>query len=268
MAAAPESPPLNLVVTPELQALALKEHFCIGHHTAKHPKLVDTVKAVLADPAKPYQLFLGPPQQSRLSIQDTDLKDARTLVDIHGLNLFVHTPYIINLSAKNDWNILLLKKNLTYGAALGCKGVVVHVGKSAKMPVQEALSNMRENIVAALEVATEECPLLLETPAGQGTELLTDRTEFIRFVEDIKDPRLRICVDTCHVFACGDDPLGYIDAVQKAGLLTLVHYNDSQAACGACVDRHALVGSGHIGWAKMTAVAERCKELGVPMVIE
>jgi endonuclease IV len=47
-----------------------------------------------------------------------------------------------------------------------------------------------------------------------------------------------------------------------------VHYNDSAAPCGSCVDRHAFMGSGHIGQVGMAQIAEFCGARRLPMVIE
>jgi endonuclease IV len=51
-------------------------------------------------------------------------------------------------------------------------------------------------------------------------------------------------------------------------LLKLVHFNDSHGACDSCVDRHAFIGTGHIGIDIMTKIATLCVEKGIDMVIE
>ena len=250
----------------------IREEFRIGMHISKQKTLAKTIHSI-TDYAKPYQIFLGGPQNSKLKVSPIDLASTSSLIHKHNAQIYIHSQYIINLAHcpedSADWNTKLLKKNLAYGAAAGCKGVVVHVGKSTKQVYADALENMRKNITKALKYATPTCPLLLETPAGQGSEMLKDVTEFIEFVESFNDPRLRICLDTCHVFACGHSPMEYINAVAaKTDLLKLIHYNDSAAPCGSCVDRHAMMGTGHIGMDGMRAIAERCGGLGVPMVIE
>ena len=130
---------------------------------------------------------------------------------------------------------------------------------------------MRTNLLKAMEHATPACPVLLETPAGQGTETLTTYTEFVDFVASFASDRLAICVDTCHVFATGQDPLKYITdllASPSAPLLRLIHFNDSSGCCGSCVDRHAFIGTGEIGLAKLTEVAKVCFAAAVPMLVE
>lgn len=240
----------------------------IGCHIAKRPTLAATIQSRPL-PDRPYQIFLGNPQSSKVTISDQDLAAAAQVTQSTGAQIFVHTPYIINLSAKNDWNQALLIKNTQYAVAAGLTGVVVHVGKSTTQPLAQALQTMRETLTAAIPYATSACPILLETPAGQGTETLRTPKEFIDFVLSFDDPRIRICLDTCHVFACGHDPVAYLQEVLgHPDLLRLVHFNDSQECCGSCKDRHAFVGTGHIGEATMRRIAEICSAAAVPMVVE
>jgi deoxyribonuclease IV len=253
-----------------LLAAVLVQTYSIGCHAPKQKSLAGTIAALGGgDYSKPYQIFLGGPTTSKMTITDDELALAASAVQKTGARVYVHSQYIINLCAKtDDWNLELLQKNLQYTAAMGGRGVVVHVGKSTDQPVPAALERMRAAITKVLSSATPTTPLLLETPAGQGTETLKDQKEFIEFVRSFDDPRLRICLDTCHVFACGHEPLGYLRAAAEDGLLKLVHFNDSQEACGSCLDRHAYIGTGKIGGEKMAALAEFCAGVGVPMVIE
>ena len=244
----------------------------IGTHISKG-KLVDTLKS-LKDITYPIQLFLGSTLSSKLNIKDEDIAMCHEALKAFSKNAYVHSPYIINLSmapgTKEDYGVALLVKNLDYAKRIGFRGVVVHVGKSCDRSEEESLENMRLNLLAAAESATALCPILLETPAGQGTELLTEYDDFVKFVADFKDERIRMCVDTCHVFASGYCPYEYLKGVVEdhLDLLKLVHFNDSHGACTSCVDRHAFIGTGVIGLEVLTKVAQLCSEKRVDMVIE
>jgi deoxyribonuclease-4 len=260
-------------VASQLAAAKLCLDHSIGSHIGKAKTIRDTVASVALSPA-PYQIFLSGPQNSNIKADDKDLASARALIESTGARIFVHSQYLINLSNKETpdaWHEKLLMKNLEVCRAFGGKGVVVHVGKSVKLSKEEAMAQMRSAIGRVLESAHEDCPRLLETPAGQGTELLTDQTEFLDFVESFGTPKLRVCLDTCHVFAAGHDPKAYLEAcLARPGLLKLVHYNDSLGICGSCVDRHAHIatGEGHIGFPKMAEIAAICSSHSIPMVIE
>lgn len=257
-----------------VKGLALMEVYRIGNHLQKLKLLPLTIQN-FPSYTKPYQIFLSNPQSTKVSIPEEELMLTSTIIQTTHAKLFIHSPYIINLcyepGTQEDYHLTLLKKNLEYGVKVGAKGVVVHVGKSTDKPLEKALENMLHNIQAALEAATETCPLLLETPAGQGTEVLTKYEEFVDFVRIINDPRLKICVDTCHIFACGHEPNEYMNNILSSkdkSLLHLVHFNDSQSPCGSCVDRHAFIGTGEIGYEKMEKLAELCHTHGVPMLYE
>ena len=253
----------------------IREKYQVGFHAQKKKSLPETILALAAQDASiPYQIFLGSTMSSKLVISDAELAASAKAIMETNLQLYVHSQYIINLcqdpGADDDYHTNLLIKNLQYASLIGCRGVVVHVGKYTTKPLPQALANMETNLRRAMDHATPTCPILLETPAGQGTETLQGYTEFVEFVLKFQDPRLRVCVDTCHVFAVGHQPLDYLTRLTKYNrpLLKLVHYNDSATPCGSHLDRHALMGSGHIGMATMEQIACHCHGHAVPMVIE
>jgi deoxyribonuclease-4 len=244
------------------KGMLIQQTYHIGTHVGKLPSLVDTLNGLTN--SLPFQIFLGSPTSRSLHISDAELAEASSMMKDR--RIYVHTPYIINLSTAGVDPLFI--KNIQYSVASGCKGVVIHVGKSTSQDPKKALEVMRDHLLAAIPTATNECPILLETPAGQGTELLTGKDDFLAFVESFHDPRLKICVDTCHVFTCGHNPLDYLHDAYQTGLLHLVHFNDSATPCGACVDRHAFIGTGHIGVDMMEKMAQFCKGYNIPMVIE
>ena len=244
------------------------EHYNIGHHTKKAPSLLQTVQSLV--PGTPYQIFMGGNQNSRLTVKDDDLFAAAEYIAQNNIVLYIHSPYLINLSgtAADEWHYRYMERLLQYGEQLGAKGVVVHTGKHTSDKYATGVEKMRNAINIILPSASPGCPLLLETPAGQGTETLQGQEEFLDFVASFKSPRLQVCVDTCHVFANGHDPLVYVTAAFDRNLLRLVHFNDSQDCCGSCKDRHAFVGQGKIGLEKMMEIAEFCNINQIDMLIE
>lgn len=258
----------------------------IGSHTRKidgevHRTLTEWVKPKIlrtgngmglqAPHPTPVQIFLGGNVAKTFSVSDMDIAKSREIVEETGVQLFVHGPYSANLCDSPDsspWFIDTFGKMLETTFAMGGKGVVIHCGKDKNDP-QNGLDNMRRNLKALAERATVECPILLETSAGQGSETCTDPESFINMVKSVDDPRLAVCVDTCHVFSAGHDPMKFINALEVADIdIRLVHFNDSGVPCGACNDCHAFPGMGHIGTLKMNQIAEWCISREVPGVYE
>ena len=147
------------------------------------------------------------------------------------------------------------------------------------------MNTMFENIIDILsengtEVDDEKenfcertAKLIIETPAGSGTELLTSIDDFIDFIKKLKtteySDRIGVCVDTCHVYSSGYEPDYYIQKVLESGLtIDLVHLNDSKTKKYSLVDRHETPGEGFIGAKKLNNCIDICNKHGIPCVIE
>lgn len=230
----------------------------------------------------PVQIFAGNPQAFyRKKIDSAEIKKTKEYIETNNLNIYIHGPYVLNIGRETSTiqpalNCLIYELNLAHD--ISSKGVVIHVGKylcrdasRAKQSVEESLKNSYDNIMYLINNSRGR--LLLETPAGQGTELLTKIEDFIKFVKSIGTldesrtsrefirARFGIVVDTCHVFACGYDPLDYLKQIVNTGLtIDLVHLNDSKDVKGSCKDRHECIGEGYIGLEKLTECVEFCKE--------
>jgi apurinic endonuclease APN1 len=229
------------------------------------------------------QMFLRNPRNGFGDVpNESDILASLKIIKDHQINYFTHSPYIINLSRpftkKNPtcekWVLGLLSKDLQTTNAIGGKGVVVHVGKSVDLDIDTALNKMESSIRTVLKDATENCPLLLETPAGEGTELCSTIEQLLsfyqRFSEDERK-RFKICVDTCHVFASGYDPLEYMTKwnQQFPSTIALVHFNDSCKSKGSKVDLHKhYIDGGFIGYQKMVEISKWCRQYEIPMVVE
>lgn len=255
----------------------LMSEFPIGYHVKKEKSLRATLQG-LDTRNRPYQIFFTN-KAVAFKVSDDDIAQSAAFNEATPTQMYVHTPYLLNLcmepGTEENYVVECLKKHLRVGAASGLKGVVVHVGKSVKMPLAEAMRNMRANLMAALEAATPECPLLLETPAGQGTETLTDFADFMEFSASVYaevGARFGVCVDTCHVWAAGCLPLDYLEGVFGSSvyrpLLRLLHFNDSKTPQGSCVDRHVQLGMGYIPKRQFTDCAKLASAARVPMIIE
>ncbi len=254
----------------------------IGTHIHKKGSFLGSLNAFFSEQPKnrPVQIFSGSPKfWRRPKVSEEEQQQVKAYIEAQepSLMVFVHSIYLINLCwdpAKFAEKALpCIQWELRNAHAMGFKGVVIHCGKQCKLKEEQAKENMLFNIRRAMEAAHPECPLLLETSAGQGTEMYWDfegfKTFYTNFTEEEKT-RLGICIDTCHVFAAGHDPLKFITDwdVAHPESLVLVHFNDSQDCCGCKLDRHARPGTGKIGLKKMTAIAKWCMERKIPLVME
>jgi endonuclease IV len=247
---------------------------------------------------KPLQFFTNGNTTGKVDVTETFSKQLSIVSQ--KTKIFVHSPYCLNISNpwgnfireddKND-NVPWVCKKLIYQLKLGekcnLKGIVVHCGqqrsKSKKLengtivpPVnyEDAVINMHSVINYLGDYASENCPLLLETPAGETGELFWKMEEFVNFMKSLKNcirNKVQVCVDTCHVFAAGYQPSEYIKILLENHIkIGLIHYNDSRQQCGCKKDQHAPAESryGFIGMAELTLVLELATLHNIPCVCE
>ena len=211
------------------------------------------------------QIFVSNPKSFYHSNwSDKTCSDVLVSCASNNVKLYIHAPYIINPCAwtgggaenPDGEKIRSLVVNLlTKGKAMGAYGVVIHVGKSLKLGEEEGMRRMTAFCSAVLDsVGDKGCRLLIETCAGQGTEVARDLRTFGVFIQELVgrygESRVGSCVDTCHVFASGYKMEGLCTLVGETigwSNVGLIHLNDSQTACGARVDRHEIVNHGKIG---------------------
>jgi len=194
----------------------------IGSHIAKEKTFFKTLSAPstlpLIEGGCPIQIFTGSNRSWALPQSDPqDVRETRTWVEEKGVTLFIHSIYLINLSRCGpDFSKARdrLIHDLVLGPQLGAKGVVVHVGKALQMGQPQAILNMYNNLVGLLDHIDPSCPLLVETPAGQGTEILVSLDSFKKFYARFTPQqmeKIKVCIDTCHVWAAGHEPLEYLE---------------------------------------------------------
>jgi len=195
--------------------------------------------------------------------------------------LLIHAVYLLNCASDDETiranSLRSLIASLQAGAALGAHAVVVHPGSAKTGDVGAAIARAGAVIAEAL-AETEGCALHLENTAGAGGTLGRSFEELAALMEAAGgDPRLGLCLDSCHLLASGFEIRG-ADALaavldQCAGLVGLerlgsLHLNDSQTPLGSNVDRHANVGAGELGEDGCAVFLSEPRFEGLPLVLE
>lgn len=259
----------------------------VGHTTRKIGDWSTTIRLYVESCGEilPVQILLTGRLVGQSKLLDKQLIDIRTTAESLGVPLYNHGPYTINLSkpwTKNNpedktWGIRSCISILKTSSAIGARGVIIHTGKHTDvLSRSDGYDNLINNLRTVIAEAHPECPLMLETPVGCGTEIGHTIDEFSKIyssftVEEKK--RFKVCIDTCHVFAAGHDPYDYLvkwDKLQGYQSIGLVHFNDSKRELGCRVDRHNYYTQpgGQIGYETLKKVAIWCNERAIPMVTE
>lgn len=245
----------------------------VGAHVSIGGGLVRAVDRAEERGCDALQIFPSNPRGWALPNVDPGDEDAmRGALEDRGWPLFLHVPYLVNLASPDAEVWRRSGENLDFalarGERLGAAGVIVHAGHAKGAPRSDALTRVR----AALEVLLERHPdveLCLEPTAG-ATGAIAGTPEEMAEVLDVLDghPRVRFCLDTCHLWAAGVD---YSDEAVLEGVrktlreigperFPVIHLNDSKDVCGARRDRHQNLGEGAIGIENVEALVT-CDEL-------
>jgi deoxyribonuclease-4 len=173
-----------------------------------------------------------------------------------------HDSYLINLASNKpdllNRSTLAFAEELRRIEALSVPYLVTHPGSHLGDGVEAGIERYAANLDAAIEKSgTERCMVLLETTAGQGTNLGSTFEELAAIIALSAHPdRLGVCYDTCHTFAAGYDirtPEGYavtfaaFDRIIGLDRLKFFHLNDTKNEFGSRKDRHEHIGQGEIG---------------------
>ena len=173
-----------------------------------------------------------------------------------------HCNYLINLAAPTffDESVHCLAEELRYAKAFGCTYFVLHVGKSKDTGTEAGIASVIKGIASVRdELLSSGVMLLLETVAGQGSEVGAKFEDLNRIIEGLPlDLRshVGVCLDTCHVWSAGYDLSTKegiettVNAIKRTfGLekLKAIHLNDAKGVLGAHLDRHEHIGLGTIG---------------------
>jgi len=194
-----------------------------------------------------------------------------------------HDTYLINLAApdpvKLERSVLAFAEELRRSASLGIPYLITPPGSHLGEGVEAGLERFVANLDRAIELSeTSTVEVLLETTAGQGTNLGSTFEEIAYILGNSRHPRrMGICFDTCHAFAAGYDlrsPEAYertfrhLDETIGLKRLKFFHVNDSKKDLGSRVDRHEHIGKGKIGLEAFRLLLNDPRFKRHPMVLE
>jgi deoxyribonuclease-4 len=234
----------------------------IGAHVSPAGGPAKAVERGASVGARAIQIFNQNPRAWKPTVyRDEQVAEYRDAVAESPVDaLLIHAVYLLNAASEDrdirDKTLTSLATSLQAGDALGAVGVVLHPGSAKTGEVGPAIKRAGAVIKQAL-ADSEHCALHLENTAGAGGTLGRSFSELAALLDAAgADPRLGLCLDSCHLYASGYDirtaeGLAQVldDCDREVGLdrLHSLHLNDSQTGLGSNRDRHADVGEGELG---------------------
>ncbi len=221
-------------------------------------------------------------KERTLSSHDIELFDvARKKSGVQ--SICSHTSYLINLASpeqsKYDRSVKALEHEIIRSSQLRIPFVVMHPGSHMGTGEDKGLSRIAQGINTTFERTPDiTCRLLLETTAGQGSNL-GYTFEQLALISDMVEAEEKIgfCLDTCHVFAAGYDirtkkayrkTMQAFDRAIGIDRLCAIHLNDAKKGLGSRIDRHEHIGKGTIGIEAFSFIMNDPLHKGLPKILE
>lgn len=238
----------------------------IGAHLSSAGGHENALKKAVEVGANCLQIFLSSPRGWNFArLEDDYIKSFnKKRKELQIDPIYFHASYLINLA--DTGRVVQLSKNLLVhelkvASTLGIKGSIIHLG-SYKDTNKDDLFNEQDsfynlfiaNIKEILSKTPEDTYFIIENAGNKKIGLRLE--EIGDIIKDIGNPRVRVCLDTCHLHAAGydlssaeklDSFLNEFDKLIGLKNLELIHLNDSKDPLGSFRDRHENIGKGNVG---------------------
>ncbi|MCA9265083.1 MAG: deoxyribonuclease IV [Planctomycetales bacterium] len=217
-------------------------------------------------------------------ISADDVEQFRAACQQHQMQATLsHASYLINIGSPDsvlwDKSVAALIVELERATQLGIPYVVLHPGSYTTASETVGIQNIVRGIHAAYcDTDPHGAQILLETTAGQGSNLGWQFEQLAAILQEMQEPkRIGLCVDTCHLHAAGypiHHAEGYAETYDQfdniLGLdrIRAFHLNDSKTPLASRKDRHEHIGQGEIGLEGFRLLVNDERFQSVPMYLE
>jgi deoxyribonuclease-4 len=224
---------------------------CCGAHIPIKDTIYETLQYIDGKKTKCCQIFLGGPQRYETrTVSAEDATKSREYLERMDGKMYVHAPYVINLSREGDDSIVEKSRNSLQKVINTLNqispqrtGTIFHTGAKGSI----------ENLGRQLNDMNLTVPVFAEN-AAETSRLGKNFEELRHLIESTDSFNLGVCIDTCHAFASGMTDFRDMSETEKLfeNLSTfedrpiMFHVNDSLVELNARKDRHAPIGFGHI----------------------
>lgn len=236
--------------------------------------------------AKAFALFTGNPSRwTTKAISEEEVNLFKQRCAEFGYNpdvILPHDNFLINLGSPDSKKLAMSRKSfldeMRRCEQLGLKLLNFHPGSHLReISEEECLSTIAESINMTLD-ATSGVTAVIETTAGQGSNLGHDFNQVAYIIDKVEDKsRVGVCVDTCHTYSAGYDlrsPEGYektwkeFDEIIGLSYLRGMHLNDDKRECGSHIDRHESIGKGTLGEEFFIRLVNDPRFDNIPLILE
>lgn len=243
----------------------------IGPHVGRHwqagrplEEQIESVRKIAENytlDLRGFQVFIAGPHTRKMLLNDEKEMLLRQYLERTNIKLVAHGTYMDSPWTQKTRAIGFIKEELQSCFRSGICGLVIHLGVPGEEVVIDALPMMLQSymdISDPKKIRSTPPRLYLENPhvkpinskyhKPEQLNSLYERTKEI----DPQEMYFGICIDTAHLWSCGEDVSTYklakdwLDRLNIPTRALVFHLNDSALDLGAGIDNHAPLFSGKI----------------------
>lgn len=253
----------------------------IGGHVSIAGGLPRAIENTLKIGGNSLQIFAGSPRLwFRKPFPDKEVESFLRLQKENSIGpVFIHALYLVNLASSNldllEKSINSLVMDINNGSLIKSDGVIIHIGSH----LGAGFDSVKDQLVASIQrilAETSGCNLVLENAAGQKGKI-GSLEELSFLISRVGDPRVKICLDTAHLFASGfnlkkeeviKDLILDLKKINLLNNLVCIHLNDCASILGSHHDIHANLGEGEIGLEGLASFVNQKELSPLPLILE
>lgn len=180
---------------------------------------------------------------------------------LHRDDLIPHGSLLTNLSSSDPWIDTFSTWNVIneflIAWQLGVHKINFHIGTNYNW--KKGFLILKNNLKLICGKLKSNEVLILENSSGKGNTLGRSSIEMIKIYESVPYKiwrHIAFCIDTCHAFSSGEDPLNMINNLLNYDrwIIQCIHLNDSKCDKGSTKDRHEVPGIGKINFIKLLKI--------------
>lgn len=241
----------------------------VGGHTSIAGGYIRSLQRIHEIGGNCMQIFSSSPRIWKDAVINAQtIEEFKTTKEELGIDpIYFHASYLINLADNvriGKLSLQFLIHELSLASKLGIRGSIIHVGslktkfeKDTKQIIVDNDATYRvlfENIQSVLDNTPENTYFIIENAGSRKIGVTFSEIGYI--ISQLQSNRVRVCLDTAHLFASGYDfssdhameqLIQEFDKTIGLEKLEVIQLNDSKDGFGLFRDRHENIGEGKIG---------------------
>lgn len=251
----------------------------IGLHLRVHSDLVAAAVKAERMHLERFQLFFMNQEKQVLDLSQDDKIAFKQYTKGKFEQMIAHATYWTHIMHPDKLGFKRFVQETQLAQELGFSDMVIHPGAFRKEVVTR--TTQYYNIVASVRsvlAETEHINIVFENVAHKGRAFSGDIVEYAKIFDQLKNlDRVKLCIDTAHLFVFGLDIRQQEVQEQFFADLTkyfdketiaLLHVNDAKHTCSSGVDQHLVPGHGKIGLEPLVAFINHPAVVHAPIILE